>query len=36
VLLEDEGPPELVRLLGDRAHADLRAPGAAPERRREL
>jgi hypothetical protein len=26
VLLEDEGPPRLIRVLGDRGHAELRAP----------
>jgi Calcineurin-like phosphoesterase len=28
VVLEDTGPPRLVRLLGDRGHAQLRPPGA--------
>jgi len=27
VLIEESGPPELVRLLGDRGHAELRPPG---------
>jgi hypothetical protein len=27
VLIEESGPPELVRLLGDRGHAELRHPG---------
>jgi hypothetical protein len=36
VRLDDDGPPRLERLLGDRGHADLREPGAAPERRRTL
>ena len=27
VLIEERGPPELVRLLGERGHAELRHPG---------
>jgi len=30
IRLEDEGPPELIRLLGDRGHAELCPPTAAP------
>lgn len=36
IALEDTGPPRLIRLLGDRGHAALRAPGAGPDRRRAL